>query len=103
MIRVTVLYENRGDTEAFDAYYFETHVPLARTIPGLERFEAVVCGPGPDGAAPAYHLIAGLYFVDGGSLQAGLGSPEGQAVTADTNNFPGDWTSTVLIGEVLAS
>ncbi len=103
MIRVSVLYELRGDAAEFDAYYFETHVPLVNKIPGIESFEAVVCGPGPDGAAPAYHLIAGLYFADGAALQAGLGSAEGQAVTGDVQNFPGDFTPTIVFGEVVAS
>jgi uncharacterized protein (TIGR02118 family) len=100
MIKATVLYELTGDTEEFDSYYFSTHVPLVNQIPGIDRFEVVVYGPGPDGAAPAYHLIAGLYFTDPGALQAGLGSPEGQAVTADVGNFPGDFKATINIGEV---
>jgi uncharacterized protein (TIGR02118 family) len=100
MIKATVLYELTGDTEEFDSYYFATHVPLVNQIPGIDHFEAVVYGPGPDGSAPAYHLIAGLYFPDAGALQAGLGSPEGQAVTADVANFPGDYTVTINTGEV---
>lgn len=100
MVRATVLYEFRGDPAEFDAYYFGTHVPLVKTIPGLEDFEAVIYGPGPDGAAAPYHLIAGLSFADAAALQAGLGSPEGVAVVADVENFPGDFTFTVLTGAV---
>ena len=60
---------------------------------------------GRDSTAPhlRYHLIAGLYFANGEAAQAGLDSPEGQAVTADTQNFPGDWTSTALLGAVAAN
>ena len=100
MIKATVLYELSGDTDAFDAYYFDTHVPLVNQIPGMDHFEAVVYGPGPDGAAPAYHLIAGLYFSDPEALQAGLGSPEGQTTTADVANFPGSPKATIIVGEV---
>jgi uncharacterized protein (TIGR02118 family) len=100
MIKATVLYQLPGDTQAFDDYYFATHVPLVHTIPGLESFEAVVYGPGPDGSDPAFHLIANLAFADAGALQAGLGSPEGQATTADVANFPGDPQTTIIVGEV---
>jgi len=100
MIKATVLYQLSGDTDEFYSYYFGTHVPLVNQIPGLDRFEAVVYGPGPDGSAPAYDLIAGLYFPDPETFQAGLGSPEGQAVTGDVANFPGGPEPTIIVGEV---
>jgi uncharacterized protein (TIGR02118 family) len=100
MIKATVLYQLSGDTAEFDDYYFATHVPLVNQIPGIDRFEAVVYGPNPDGSAPVNHLIAGLYFSDPGAMAAALGSPEGQAVTADVANFPGDFEVTINVGEV---
>ena len=100
VIKATVLYEIPGDTSEFDSYYFSTHVPLVNQIPGMDNFEVVVYGPNPDGSPPAYHLIAGLYFPDAAALQAGLGSPEGQATTADVANFPGSPTPTIIVGEV---
>jgi uncharacterized protein (TIGR02118 family) len=100
VIKATVLYELSGDTAEFDSYYFSTHVPLVNQIPGIDNFEVVVYGPNPDGSPPAYHLIAGLYFPDAAAMQAGLGSPEGQATTADVANFPGSPTPTIIVGEV---
>ena len=34
MARMTVIYRTPADAAAFDKHYFETHVPLAKKIPG---------------------------------------------------------------------
>lgn len=100
MIKLTVLYDHPSDVEAFDAHYLGTHVPLARRVPGLERLEVTLFGPGPDGSAPRYHLMAELCFADAEALSAGLGSPEGKELGADVANFAADVSSTHLIGSV---
>ncbi len=38
MARLVVMYRAPRDTAAFDAYYFVTHVPLAKKIPGLRKY-----------------------------------------------------------------
>jgi uncharacterized protein (TIGR02118 family) len=35
MALILVLYNKPSSTEAFNKYYFEKHVPIANTIPGL--------------------------------------------------------------------
>ena len=87
MATLLVLYRNPTDTAAFDQYYFHTHVPLARKIPGLRRYE-VSDGAiaSPQGAAP-YHLVATLGFDSIEAIQRALASPEGQAAAADLANF----------------
>jgi uncharacterized protein (TIGR02118 family) len=39
MARMTVIYRTPADAAAFDKHYFETHVPLAKKIPGLRKYE----------------------------------------------------------------
>lgn len=87
MARLVVLYKKPADAAAFDAYYFSTHVPKAKKVPGLRRYD-VSSGPvgSPQGES-AYHLIAVLEFDSLAALQAGLGSPEGKATGADLANF----------------
>jgi uncharacterized protein (TIGR02118 family) len=87
MARLVVLYKKPTDAAAFDAYYFSTHVPKAKKVPGLRRYD-VSSGPvvSPQGES-AYHLIAVLEFDSLAALQAGLGSPEGKATGADLANF----------------
>ena len=70
-----------------DKYYFSTHVPIAKKVPGLRRYE-VSSGPvaSPQGDS-AYHLAAILWFDSLAAIQAALGSPEGQATAGDLANF----------------
>ena len=87
MATLLVLYKNPADPAAFDRYYFSTHVPLARKIPGLRRYE-VSAGPitTPQGDAP-YHLVATLSFDSLDAIRQALGSPEGQPAGGDLGNF----------------
>ena len=39
MARLVVMYKTPKQAEAFDRYYFESHVPLAKRIPGLRKYE----------------------------------------------------------------
>jgi len=61
--------------------------PLARKIPGLQRFEAGRVLAMPDGSAPPYYFIAELAFDDTEALQVGRGTAEGQATADDVANF----------------
>lgn len=89
MYQLTALYSQPEDVTAFDRHYAEVHAPLAKKIPGLERFTTSHPAPGPDGAAPAYHLVVVLEFPDEATFGAGMSGPEGQAAVADLENFAG--------------
>lgn len=87
MTKLLVLYHKPDDPQAFDDYYHATHVPLAKKMPGLARYEI------NDGAMQSlagdagYHLIATLEFTDRKALDAALRSAEGRATAADVPNF----------------
>ena len=87
MARLLVMYKTPRDAAAFDKHYAERHVPLAKKIPGVRKFEmsrgAVATPGGPSG----YHLVAVLHFDNLAAVQAGMGSAEGQAAVADVQNF----------------
>jgi uncharacterized protein (TIGR02118 family) len=87
MARLLVLYKAPKDTTAFDKYYFETHVPIAKKIPGLRKYE-VSQGPVVTPAGPSdFYLIAILHFDDMAAIQNAFASPEGQAAAADVQTF----------------
>ena len=87
MAKVIAMYRKPADAAAFERYYFATHVPIARRIPGLRGYEVTRGTIGAlEGDAP-YHLIATLTFDSIGDIQAALTSPEGQAAAADLANF----------------
>jgi len=87
MATVLARYHAPTDLAAFNAYDASTHVPLAKTLPGLRSYEinqGTVMTPG--GPAP-YHLVAILKFDSMADIQAALGSPIGQSVVAELGNF----------------
>ena len=87
MATVMVLYNKPADPAAFDAHYFNKHVPLAKKIPGLRKYE-VNHGPvvTPEGPSP-YHLVALLTFDSMAAIGAAFASSEGQATAGDLKNF----------------
>jgi len=90
MARLVVMYKTPKDAAAFDQHYFGTHVPIAKKIPGLRKYE-VSQGPvvTPAGSS-GFHLIATLHFDDMAAMQAAFVSPEGQAASADVQTFTTD-------------
>ena len=86
MVRLTVLYGPPTDEAEFDEHYANTHAPLARQIPNLQRFEAGTI-TSIDDSEPPYHLIAELYFEDMETLEQSMSSEDGQAATDDIPNF----------------
>ena len=62
MIKITVLYGHPKNTQEFERYYAEKHLPLTATMKGVSRLELTRFGPGPDGGKPAYYRMAELYF-----------------------------------------
>ena len=87
MAHVVVMYKTPKDAAAFDKYYAETHIPIAKKMPGLRKFE-VSRGPVATPAGPsAFHLIATLYFDSMADIQAAFGSAEGKAAATDVPKF----------------
>lgn len=87
MARLVVLYKKAADAAAFERHYVDTHVPIAKRIPGLIRYE-VSDGPvASPGSASPYQLVATLEFASMASLRLGMSSAEGRAAAADVPNF----------------
>ncbi|OYZ80146.1 MAG: ethD like-protein, partial [Polaromonas sp. 24-62-144] len=82
----------------FDRYYFKTHVPLAKTLPGLRSYEVtrgdVMGMAGKHGT----YLVAILEFDSMAAIGAAMSSPEGQATAADLANFASAGVD-VMMGE----
>src|ERR1700689_5828816 len=87
MAQLVVMYKTPRDAAAFDKHYAEKHIPIAKKIPGLRKYE-VSSGPVATPAGPsAYHLVATLTFDNLAAIQSAFGSAEGQAAAADVGNF----------------
>jgi uncharacterized protein (TIGR02118 family) len=90
MARMVVIYKTPKDVAAFTRHYFETHVPLAKRLPGLRKYE-VSQGPilTPHGASD-YHFVATLHFDDLAAIKRAFATPEGQLCAADRQNLAPD-------------
>jgi uncharacterized protein (TIGR02118 family) len=87
MADVVVLYKTPKDPAAFDKYYAATHIPVAKKMPGLRKYQ-VSQGPVATPAGPsAIHLIATLTFDSIEAVQKAFGSAEGEATAADLPKF----------------
>jgi uncharacterized protein (TIGR02118 family) len=87
MAKLIALYKHPKDAVAFDRYYFATHVPLAKTLPGLKKYDVSDGGVNTPEGPSVYHLAATLYFDSVAAIQAAFASPEGQKTAADLGNF----------------
>jgi uncharacterized protein (TIGR02118 family) len=73
--KITVIYDNPTDPEAFEAGY-AGQVDLARKLPGLTKIETSKVWPKEDGTAtPAYRLVD-MYFPDYDTASAAVTTAE---------------------------
>jgi uncharacterized protein (TIGR02118 family) len=90
MARLVVLYKTPKDAAAFDKHYFGTHIPLAKKIPGLRKYEVSQGPVATPAGASEFYLVATLYFDDMTAIQKAFASAEGQAAAADVRTFTSD-------------
>ena len=87
MAAFVVTYKKPKDAAAFDKYYVQTHIPLAKKIPGLRTYQISRGGVTTPTGPSDVHLVATLTFDDMTAIQAAFASPEGQATAADVQKF----------------
>ncbi len=87
MALLVAVYKKPKDAAAFDAYYFSTHVPIAKSIPGLRSYQVSNGAVGLPAEPGGIHLVALLEFDSVDAIRHALGSPQGQATAADLGNF----------------
>jgi uncharacterized protein (TIGR02118 family) len=79
MIKYIALYKKPADPEGFDEKYFETHLPIVNSVPGIVRAEVAkvqrVFLAGFLGDTEP-HLIAEMYFESEASFKAAIQTPE---------------------------
>jgi uncharacterized protein (TIGR02118 family) len=87
MAQLVVLYKAPANAAAFDKHCFETHIPLAKKIPGLRKY-AMSQGPVVTPAGPSgLRLAATLEFENMAAIEKAFASAEGQAAAADAQRL----------------
>lgn len=87
MAKLVILYKTPKSTDAFDRYYFATHAPLAKKLPGLKKYDVSRGTVAAPAGASGIHLVATLYFDSLDAIKAALTSAEGRATASDLANF----------------
>lgn len=97
MARMMTIFAKPNDVAAFDKHYFETHVPLAKKLPGLRKYD-VSTGPiATRGGASDFHLVSMLHFDSLEAIKAAFASPEGQACAEDRRALAADGDALMLL------
>ncbi|MDN3582916.1 EthD family reductase [Mucilaginibacter flavus] len=83
MTKMTVIYQTPSNPALFDQHYWNVHIPLAKQLPGLIKYE-VSQGPliSTTGHNDVY-LIGNLYFESMDTLKQAFASEIGQQCAAD--------------------
>lgn len=84
-MKLIAIYKRPEDPEAFDQAYFNTHIPLLKKVPGLQkttitRIKRSLIGDD-------VYIIAEMSFSDEASYKAAMKSPEMAAASENLNGF----------------
>ncbi|MCB2006160.1 MAG: EthD family reductase [Burkholderiaceae bacterium] len=101
MAKLYAIYQQPADPAAFDTYYYGTHVPLAKKIPGLRDYEVTRGDVMGMAGKHAVYLIATLSFDSMAAIAEAMASPEGRATAADLANFASAGVD-VMMGDTAA-
>jgi uncharacterized protein (TIGR02118 family) len=82
-VKLTVIYDNPTDPEAFEKHYAEVHVPLVPAVPDVQKVETAKVFPKEDGSPTPAYRTADLYFADYATACAALASEPGGKLIQD--------------------
>jgi len=73
--------------DEFFAHYQDVHLPIARRLPDLRRYEIFPVRPGPDAGPQSPDAFALMFFDSAETFEAVLASPEIAEAVADNATF----------------
>src|SRR5947207_12325544 len=82
MAKMTAIYKTPKDQEAFERHYFDVHIPLAKQLPGLIKYEISDAAIASTTGHSAYR-IANLYFESLEAMMNAFRSEIGQKCAVD--------------------
>jgi uncharacterized protein (TIGR02118 family) len=97
MFKMIALFKKPENTEEFDKYYFETHLPLTEKIPGLRKIKVTKFTGSPMGESP-YYLMCEMYYDSKEAFKEASKTEESKASGKDVMKFAGDIV-TFMFGE----
>lgn len=90
MAKMLVIYKAPADPAAFERHYHDIHVPLAKQLPGLRRYE--ISRPPIMNVLPGEtpYRVATLYFDNLEAIRTAFASDIGRACAVDRRKLAGD-------------
>ena len=76
--KITVIYDNPVDADAFEQLYNSEQLPQARKIPGYNRIETSRVWPKEDGTPTPAHRMIDLYFSDSDAASKAVASKQAE-------------------------
>ncbi|WP_281632851.1 EthD family reductase [Flavobacterium luteolum] len=90
MAKMTVIYKTPKDTAFFEKHYYEVHIPLAKKLPGIIKYEvsngSVLSLTGHSDV----YLVANLYFESIEVMMESFKSDIGQQCAVDRRILAND-------------
>ena len=83
MAQMTVIYQAPADQSAFDAHYFNVHIPLAKKLPGLLSYKITKAPIISTTGHNDVYLIGHLFFENMEALKQAFSSEIDQQCAAD--------------------
>ncbi|WP_409305858.1 EthD family reductase [Peribacillus sp. SCS-155] len=97
MFKMVALYKRPENTESFDEYYFGTHMPLTKKIPGLQDVKITKISGSPMGESE-YYLMCEMYYESKQAFKEASKTEESKAAGKDAMKFAGNLV-TFFFGE----
>ena len=97
-MKLIILCKQPEDPATFDQAYFETHIPLIRKVPGLEKL--TISRVTRNLTGEGYYLMAELYFADQDNLRTAMISPEMTAAGENLNSLADGLVTMLFTDEV---
>lgn len=82
-MKMIVIYRTPVNTAAFDEHYFKIHIPLAKKLPGLRKYEVSTGSIVPLIGDKKPYLIGILHFDDMAAFRIAFESDAGKACAED--------------------
>ncbi|WDF65934.1 EthD family reductase [Flavobacterium sp. KACC 22763] len=90
MAKMTVIYKTPKDISSFEKHYYEVHIPLAKKLPGLIKYEVSNGAVRSTTGHSDVYLMANLYFDSFEAMMESFKSDIGQQCAADRRILASD-------------
>ena len=89
MVKLMYIITPKGgmSRDEFQRYWLETHAPIVKEIPHLERYVINVFRPRSDASSPAIGGVAEQWFASAETMRTAFGTAAAERARADISNF----------------